>query len=79
MLNILKPYDVEITGVFVTLDRQEKGQKSDLMASAELKAEGIDVFEIISLDNLLDAENIINEEDLHKIKEYREQFRGKDV
>ena len=78
-LNILKPYDVEITGVFVTLDRQEKGQKSDLMASAELKAEGIDVFEIISLDNLLDADNIISEEDLNKIKGYREQFRGKDV
>ena len=78
-LNILKPYDVEITGVFVTLDRQEKGQKSDLMASAELKAEGIDVFAIISLDNLLDAENIINEDDLQKIKDYRKRFRGKDV
>ena len=78
-LNILKAYDVEISGVFVTLNRQEKGQKSDLMASAELKADGIDMFEIISLDNLLDAENIISEEDLHKIKDYREQFRGKDV
>ena len=78
-LNILKPYNVEISGVFVTLDRQEKGQKSDLMASAELKAEGIDVFEIISLDDLLDTENIINEEDLHKIKDYREQFKGKNV
>ena len=78
-LNMLKPYDVEIAGAFVTLDRQEKSQKSDLMASAELKAEGIDVFAIISLDNLLDAENIINEDDLHKIKDYRKRFRGKDV
>ncbi len=78
-LNMLKPYDVEIVGAFVTLDRQEKSQKSDLMASAELKAEGIDVFTIISLDNLLDAEDIINEDDLHKIKDYRKRFRGKDV
>ncbi len=78
-LEILKPYDVEIAGVLVTLDRQEKGQKSDLMASAELKSEGIDVFEIISLDGLLDAGNIISEDDIVKIKDYREQFRGKDV
>ena len=78
-LEILKPYDVEIAGVLVTLDRQEKGQKSDLMASAELKSEGIDVFEIISLDGLLDAGNIISEDDIARIKDYREQFRGKDA
>ena len=78
-LEILKPYDVKIAGVLVTLDRQEKGQKSDLMASAELKSEGIDVFEIISLDGLLDAGNIISEDDIVRIKDYREQFRGKDA
>ena len=65
--------------MLVTLDRQEKGQKSDLMASAELKSEGIDVFEIISLDGLLDAGNIISEDDIVRIKDYREQFRGKDA
>jgi len=78
-LEILKPYDVEISGVLITLDRQEKGQKSDLMASAELKSEGINVFEIISLDDLLDAGNIISEDDIVRIKDYREQFRGKDA
>jgi hypothetical protein len=49
------------------------------MASAELKSEGIDVFEIISLDGLLDAGNIISEDDIVRIKDYREQFRGKDA
>ena len=49
------------------------------MASAELKSEGIDVFEIISLDSLLDAGNIISENDIVRIKDYREQFRGKNV
>ena len=43
--------------MLVALDRQEKGQKSDLMASAELKKDGINIYEIISLDGLLSAEN----------------------
>ena len=49
------------------------------MASSELKNDGINVFEIISLDDLLSAEGIISSADLQKIEEYRSHYRGKDV
>ena len=49
------------------------------MASLELKNDGIDVFEIISLDDLLSAEGIISSADLQKIEEYRSHYRGTDV
>ena len=78
-LKILEPFDVEIVGALVTLNRQERGQNSDLMASSELKNDGINVFEIISLDDLLSAEGIISSADLQKIEEYRSHYRGTDV
>tara|TARA_Y100001970_G_scaffold134945_1_gene166107 strand:- start:3623 stop:4249 length:627 start_codon:yes stop_codon:yes gene_type:complete len=77
-LNILAIYDVQIAGALVALDRQEKGKYSDLMASAELRKDGINIYEIISLDGLLSAENLISLEDLERIKNYRSKFRGKD-
>jgi len=78
-LKLLEPFDVEIVGALVTLNRQEKGQHSDLMASSELKNDGVNVFEIISLDDLLSAEGIISSADLQKIEEYRSHYRGTDV
>ena len=78
-LKLLEPFDVEIVGALVTLNRQEKGQHSDLMASSELKNDGVNVFEIISLDDLLSAEEIISSADLQKIEEYRSHYRGTDV
>ena len=78
-LKLLEPFDVEIVGALVTLNRQEKGQHSDLMASSELKNDGVKVFEIISLDDLLSAEGIIPSADLQKIEEYRSHYRGTDV
>ena len=54
-LKLLEPFDVEIVGALVTLNRQEKGQHSDLMASSELKNDGVNVFEIISLVQNLKA------------------------
>ncbi len=63
----------------MTLNRQERVQNSDLMASSELKNDGINVFEIISLDDLLSAEGIISSADLQKIEEYRSHYRGTDV
>jgi orotate phosphoribosyltransferase len=78
-LKLLEPFDVEIVGALVTLNRQERGQNSDLMASSELKNDGINVFEIISLDDLLSAEGIISSADLQKIEEYRSHYRGTDV
>ena len=78
-LKLLEPFDVEIVGALVTLNRQEKGQHGDLMASSELKNDGVEVFEIISLDDLLSAEGIISSTDLQKIEEYRSHYRGTDV
>tara|TARA_B100000161_G_scaffold207271_1_gene152232 strand:+ start:461 stop:1099 length:639 start_codon:yes stop_codon:yes gene_type:complete len=78
-LTILKSYEVNITGALVTLDRQEKGQKTNLMASSELKSKGLDIFSIISLDDLLSANELINENVLQDIRNYRKAFGGEDV
>ena len=75
----LRNYDVNIAGALVTLDRQEQGQNSKLMASSELIDEGLDILSIISLDDLLDADEIIDESVLESIKNYRDKFRGEDV
>ena len=78
-LDYLRKYDVNVAGALVTLDRQEQGQNSKLMASSELKDEGLDILSIISLDDLLDADEIIDESVLESIKNYRDKFRGEDV
>ena len=78
-LDYLRNYDVNVAGVLVTLDRQEQGQNSKLMASSELIDEGLDILSIISLDDLLDADEIIDESVLESIKNYRDKFRGEDV
>ena len=78
-LDYLRNYDVNVAGALVTLDRQEQGQNSKLMASSELIDEGLDILSIISLDDLLDADEIIDESVLESIKNYRDKFRGKDV
>ena len=78
-LDYLRNYDVNVAGALVTLDRQEQGQNSKLMASSELIDEGIDILSIISLDDLLDADEIIDESVLESIKNYRDKFRGEDV
>ena len=70
---------MNISGALVTLDRQEKGQNTNLMASLELKSKGLDIFSIISLDDLLSASEVIDEEVLQNIKNYRDEFGGKDV
>ena len=78
-LDYLRNYDVNVAGALVTLDRQEQGQNSKLMASSELINEGLDILSIISLDDLLDADEIIDESVLESIKNYRDKFRGEDV
>ena len=78
-LNYLRNFDVNVAGALVTLDRQEQGQNSKLMASSELIDEGLDILSIISLDDLLDADEIIDESVLESIKNYRDKFRGEDV
>ena len=78
-LSFLRNYDVNIAGALVTLDRQEQGQNSKLMASSELIDEGLDILSIISLDDLLDADEIIDENVLESIRNYRDKYRGVDV
>ena len=50
-----------------------------LKASSELKKEGLDVFSIISLDDLLSANEVIDEDILKRIRIYRDEFGGEDV
>ena len=78
-LSFLRNYDVNIAGALVTLDRQEQGQNSKLMASSELIDEGLDILSIISLDDLLDADEIIDENVLESIRNYKDKYRGVDV
>ena len=78
-LDYLRNYDVNVSSALVTLDRQEQGQNSKLMASSELINEGLDILSIISLDDLLDADEIIDESVLKNIRNYRDKFRGEDV
>ncbi len=78
-LSFLRNYDVNIAGALVTLDRQEQGQNSKLMASSELIDEGLDILSIISLDDLLDADEIIDGNVLESIRNYRDKYRGVDV
>ena len=78
-LDYLRKYDVNVAGALVTLDRQEQGQNTKLMASSELIDEGLDILSIISLDDLLDADEIIDESVLESIKNYRDKFKGEDV
>ena len=78
-LDYLRKYDVNVAGALVTLDRQEQGQNTKLMASSEIIDEGLDILSIISLDDLLDADEIIDESVLESIKNYRDKFRGEDV
>ena len=78
-LDYLRKYDVNVAGALVTLDRQEQGQNSKLMASSELINEGLDILSIISLDDLLDANEMIDESVLESIRNYRDKFRGEDV
>ena len=78
-LDYLRNYDVNVAGALVTLDRQEQGQNTKLMASSELIDEGLDILSIISLDDLLDANEMIDESVLESIRNYRDKFRGEDV
>ena len=78
-LDYLRKYNVNVAGALVTLDRQEQGQNTKLMASSELIDEGLDILSIISLDDLLDANEMIDESVLESIRNYRDKFRGEDV
>ena len=70
---------MEIVGALVTLNRLEKGLNTDNTASGELELKGVNIFQIISLDDLLEADELISKVNAKKMKEYRENYRGNDV
>ena len=72
----LAPFDADIAGALVTLNRQEKGQDSDQMAADELREKGTEIFQIISLDDLINAESLIDKTNLIKMQEYRQIYQG---
>jgi len=72
----LAPFNVDIAGALVALNRQEKGQDSDQMAADELREKGTEIFQIISLDDLINAESLIDKTNLIKMQEYREIYQG---
>lgn len=67
--------------VVLTVDRMERGLCSDLTSTNEIRQEfGINVFSIVTVDDVISAmENgVISGIDyLTRMKEYREQYRGK--
>ncbi|MCQ2408528.1 MAG: orotate phosphoribosyltransferase [Oscillospiraceae bacterium] len=70
--------DVNITGMIITVDRQEKGLDSDKSAVQEVKAEfGIDVYSIVTVSDIIEAiENGVVEGKayLPQMRAYREQY-----
>ncbi|MBQ5334429.1 MAG: orotate phosphoribosyltransferase [Oscillospiraceae bacterium] len=70
--------DVEIAGMIITVDRQEKGLNSEKSAVQEVKAEfGIDVYSIVTVSDIIAAiENgvVDGKAYLPQMLAYREQY-----
>jgi len=70
--------DVDITGMIITVDRQEKGLQSDKSAVQEVKEEfGVDVYSIVTVNDIIAAiENgVVDGRDyLPQMLAYREQY-----
>ena len=70
--------DVDVTGMIITVDRQEKGLQSDQSAVQEVKAEfGIDVFSIVTVSDIIaaiEAGVVDGKAYLPQMLAYREQY-----
>lgn len=68
------------TNVVLAVDRLERGLRSDMTASNEIRQEfGINVFSIVTVDDIISAlENgvVSGTEYLNPMKEYRDRYRG---
>jgi orotate phosphoribosyltransferase len=80
-LELLKPYDgINIQGVIVALDRQEKGIEKPISALQEIKDDfGIDVYSIVTMQQIIEMlENgelpQVDSAMIGKMKEYRDQY-----
>ena len=57
----------------------QNSTSSTIICKSRGSEEIFDILSIISLDDLLDADEIIDESVLESIKNYRDKFRGEDV
>ena len=82
-LNLLKTYEgVNILGVIVAVDRQEKGIEKPISALQEIKEDfGIDVYSIITMEQIIELlrEGVFPQVDastLDKMIDYRNQYKA---
>ena len=70
--------DVDITGMVITVDRQERGLNTEKSAVQEVKEEfGVDVKAIVTMSDIIDAIEhgvIEGKEYLPQMRAYREQY-----
>ena len=76
-IKILQEYNVEIVGVLISVDRQEKGLK-DISAIEEFQYDyNLPVYSIVQLDDIVDyalKNSIIDDVSKEKISEYRKKY-----
>ena len=66
--------DVQVSGLVVALDRQERGQGST-SAIQELRAQGLDVRTIVTLDDVLEfARTTQSSDQIQAIEAYRAEY-----
>ena len=78
-IEFLKNFDVEIIGAIVGLNRLERGQKTSQVASDELKNEGINIYALMTIDEIMLDEDLITQSQIKEIKAYRDQYSGENV
>ena len=72
----------QISGVVVSVDRQEKGRHGSGTARCEIEKEfGIKIFSIVTLEDIISAMNngVISAEYLEQLKRYQSQYGGNHV
>ena len=55
------------------------GQKTSQVASDELKNEGINVYALMTIDEIMLDEDLITQSQIKEIKAYRDQYSGENV
>lgn len=82
-MSILEPYQgIKILGVFVALDRQERGQSSGLSAMNEIQNSfNIRTFSIVTFEHIVTmaeegALPMVSKDILERMKDYQERYRA---
>ena len=75
--------DVDLVGLVVSVDRQERGQRGDASALVEVGEEfGLDTAAIVTVDDIVDhlsthpvdGQRVVTEDDLTRIADYRARY-----